>query len=143
MAKFSVLCLTVCLAYIHSSYALKCYSCDSTRVPACLDGSDLKNVALTECSTTSGSPGVTEASCMKITTQAVNNGPVNTTRKCVMHPHGVDACVSARGKLPANMELKFCEMCTTDGCNAAGSIGAPLYAIVALCLATIARYVRN
>lgn len=69
---------------------------------------------------------------------AVNDGPMNTTRKCVMHPKGVDACISARSKIPANMELKFCEMCTEDGCNAAGSVGVPVYAIVSLCLAAIA-----
>ena len=96
-----------------SATPLKCYVCDTSVTPDCGDPfkqEDNEFIGFEDCETDEYQSIKEETVCLKLTLIDHDENRMRTTRRCYQQIE--DSC-----KMNHDDNIKFCEMCKTDGCN--------------------------
>jgi hypothetical protein len=147
MTKFITISVVLVLAVLfEEAIALKCWRCssDSSTTAFCADPFDPSLIqnenqrrwAYVECSvpTTPYIPNQTpqKALCKKVK-QLLNNKEV-VSRSCVIEDFNTQPKYCATDSILSFAKTEFCETCSTDGCNSAGSF-TPVAILIVTCVA--------
>ncbi|KAJ6635642.1 hypothetical protein Bhyg_14228 [Pseudolycoriella hygida] len=139
-SKMFVLTIFALFCMMQSSYALKCFICESNSNPRCVDSS-VKNLQPQECVTENmlsygsgffsqfgvgpnSNPGKEPLTptCFKFVTR--NGTGHSVARRCAVKYQNQDPCATARSTLQQTPTLQFeyCGTCDKDGCNTGNSL---------------------
>ncbi|XP_017783446.1 PREDICTED: uncharacterized protein LOC108567465 [Nicrophorus vespilloides] len=128
MAKLAGL-LVLCLALIHTGYALQCYNCISKPdSKMCDDFSDEAQIKKITCGKVVADQF--QAACIKKVIKDKNTEMMNVTRGCVQIRK--DGDTKAECKAPSDKyDVTACDVCMDDLCNASNQINFNLYTFIA------------
>lgn len=138
--------LTILFFALQSSFAIRCWSCSSDRVPGCADPMNITYGAdLVSCDNErQHSPYMMSTAVCKKAKQRVN-GNLVTVRSCAFQSNdkqGEDPC--GANVNPSYIKMEFCETCNDkDGCNGGSLVTSTVFGVAVPALLFLSKFYLN